>query len=249
MICRSESAGAGAPYVRRTWRYVELQFRGEVIQTRMLRWYPHWLQVGYTRTMLAALLLAPRPETIGVIGLGGGAQTKFCHRYLPGSRIEVVENDAQVLALRDAFQVPRDDARLSVTLGDGARWLQSRCERYAMLLVDAYDVDGIPPALSTQAFYQSCARALQPGGVMASNLYATDAELHLKRLRHAFKGNVCVLSEPGMENQVVFAWCGALPAISADVTLAGLPWLARRQLASPLRRLQQHLRRRNAEQG
>jgi spermidine synthase len=230
--------------VRRGWRYVELQFRGEVTQTRMLRWCPYWLQVGYTRTMLAALLLNPRPATIGIVGLGGGAQAKFCHRHLPHSRIEAVESDADVLALREAFYVPADDARFSVELGDGAAWLRSRANRYDLLLVDAYDVHGIPPALSTLAFHERCAAALAPGGVMASNLYATDVRAHINRLRHVFDGNVCVLDEPGMQNKVAFAWRDPLPAIDVKAALRALPWLARWQLAAPIRRLAGKLERR-----
>lgn len=241
MTPRTEYRAAGAPYLRRTWRYLELQFRGEVTQTRMLRCCPHWLQVGYTRTMLAALLLVPRPTTIGIVGLGGGAQTKFCHRYLPGSRIEAVENDAQVLALREAFRIPPDDARLAIELGDGAAWLAARGGRYDLLLLDAYDVRGIPPALSTATFYRQCAAALAPGGAMASNLYATDARTHIDRMRRAFAGNVRVLDEPGMANKVAFAWRDRPRAVDPDATLDGLPWLARRQLAASLRRLAREL--------
>ena len=71
---------SGGAHVRRSWRYLELQFRGDVTQTRMSRWFPQRLHIGYTRTMLAALWLHPQPQRIGIIGLGGGAQTKFCHR-------------------------------------------------------------------------------------------------------------------------------------------------------------------------
>ena len=139
-----------APYLHRGWRYLELQFRSGVAQTRMLRWCPDWLLIGYTRTMLAALLLRPRPVRIAVIGLGGGAQAKFCHRHLRHSRIEVVENDPGVLALRGAFRIPADDARLAVEPGDGATWLRERTGRYDLLLVDAYDIDGIPPAIALE---------------------------------------------------------------------------------------------------
>lgn len=229
------------PYLHRGWRYLELQFRGGVTQTRLLRWCPHWLAVGYTRTMLAALLLRPRPAMIGIIGLGGGAQARFCHRHLSGARIEAVESDPGVIALRDAFGVPADDARFMVELGDGADWLRTRAGRYDILLVDAYDIDGIPPALATVAFHRDCAAALAPGGVLASNLYATDVRTHLARMRHAFGGNVRVLDEPGMENQVAFAWRGTLPAFDADAALRMLPWLARLQLSVPFRRLAQRL--------
>jgi spermidine synthase len=231
----------GTPQVRRTWRHLELQFRSGVTQTRMLRWCPHWLAAGYTRTMLATLLLRPRPAAIGIVGLGGGAQARFCHRHLPGSRIEAVESDAGVLALRDTFRVPADDARFSVELGDGAHWLLPRAGRYDILLVDAYDVDGIPPALSALAFHRDCAAALAPGGVLATNLYATDARSHVGRMRHAFDGRVGVLDEPGMDNRVAFAWRDPLPALDVDAALRALPWLARLQLAAPFRRLAERL--------
>ncbi len=234
---------AGQVYVRRTWRYVELQFKGEVTQTRMLRWRPHVLHVGYTRTMLAALLLRPDPARVGIVGLGGGAQAKFCHRHLGASRVEAVESDAGVLALRGAFKIPPDDARLQVTHDDGARWLKRQRGRYDLLLVDAYDVDGIPSALSSQAFYADCQAALQPNGVMASNLYATDARRHLACLRRAFGGRVVVLAEPEMSNQVVFAWNGALPALDPEGVLRQLPGPARRQLRDGFRRLAEVLGR------
>lgn len=236
MIQRTEHR-AGAAYLRRDWRYLELQFRGEVTQTRMLRCCPHWLAVGYTRTMLAALLFNPRPARIGIVGLGGGAQAKFCHRHLPASRIEAVESDPSVLALRTAFRVPVDDARLSIELGDGAHWLSARTERYDLLLIDGYDVAGIAPSLSTPAFHRLCAAALTPGGVMASNLYATDLRAHVGAMRRAFHGRVCVLDEPGMENKVAFAWREAPRIVEAATVLRALPWLARRQLAAPIRRL------------
>jgi len=237
----------GAPQVRRTWRHLELQFRGGVAQTRMLRWCPHWLAVGYTRTMLATLLLRPRPALIGIVGLGGGAQARFCHRHLPGSRIEAVESNAGVLALRDIFRVPADDARFAVELGDGADWLRPRAGRCDILLVDAYDMDGIPPALTALAFHRDCAAALAPGGAMATNLYATDVRGHVGRMRNAFDGKVAVLDEPGMENRVAFAWRDPLPAFDVDAALRALPWPARLQLAASFRRLAERLCAASAE--
>lgn len=225
------------PYLQRSWRYLELRFREDVTQTRMLRWAPDWLQVGYTRTMLAALLLQPRPACIGVIGLGGGAQVKFCHRHLPQARIEGVECDPGVLALRSAFRIPADGPHLQITLGDGAAWLHARRERFDLLLVDAYDLQGIPPALASAGFLSDCRAALRPGGVLASNLYATDARSYLGRLRRAFDGRVKALDEPGMDNRVAFAWREAAAASAPAQVLAGLPWSARWQLARPIQRL------------
>lgn len=223
--------------LRRSACFLELQFEGAVTQTRMLRWAPDLLWVGYTRSMLAALWLQPRPRTIGIIGVGGGAQLKFCHRHLPDARIEAVENAADVLALRRDFRIPADSERLRVLHADGAQWLRAQRGRLDLLLVDAYGLGGIPPALSTQAFYDDCRAALAAGGVMASNLYATDTPRHQARLRQAFAGRCLLLPEPGMSNQVAIAWNGQPAPPTPRQALRTLPWSARRQLRAGFERL------------
>jgi len=197
------------PYLRRHWPYTSLQFEGSVTQSRMLTWWPWRLLVGYTRTMLAALLWQPAPRVIGMIGLGGGSQAKFIHRKLPDARLEVVENNAAVIALRRRFHLPEDGPRLQVAHGNGADFVREHKGRYDILLVDAYDVGGIPEALSTQAYYHDCRAALADGGVMASNLFCADADAHIERIERSFgRERVLVAAEPGMRNQVVFAWVG-----------------------------------------
>lgn len=226
--------------MRRNWRYTSLQFNRADAQSRMLSLHPDRLLIDYTRTMMGVLLLHPRPARIGMIGLGGGSQVKFCHRHLPHSRIEVVENNPGVIALRRRFKVPDDDARLQVDLGDGALWVRERPGRYDVLLVDGYDEGGIPAALSTQRYYQDCRNALAPGGVMASNLYCADAGRHVDRLRRAFGERVVVLEEAQQSNRVAFAWVGdPLPPGPIDVpaALATLPRKARVQLQDAFARL------------
>lgn len=236
MTAGQASGNAGA-YVRRTWRHLELRFNGAVTQTRMLRWAPDWLCIGYTRSMLAALWLHPAPRTIGIVGLGGGAQAKFCYRHWPQSRIEVVENDSGVLALRERFRIPADDARLAVTQDDGAMWLRQRRGRFDLLLVDAYGPGGIPPQLDCQHFYDLCRDALASDGVMAINLYDTDLFLHRTWLREAFGDHYLLLPEPGMSNEVAFAWRSSLEPASAQAWLRRLPPLVRWQLREGVRRL------------
>jgi spermidine synthase len=231
------SSAYGQPYVRRGWRYTTLQFTGEVTQSRMLTLWPDVLQVGYTRTMMACLLLRPRPRSIGIIGLGGGSQAKFCHRHLADARIEAVESHPGVLALRDAFRIPADGGRFAAVLDDGARLLKQRRNGYDMLLVDAYDMHGLPATMSSQTFYDDCRDALAEGGAMAINLYATDMRRHLARLRRSFDGHVLVLDEPQMSNRVAFAWRDGRPQGELQDALALLPRPARRQLASSFARL------------
>ncbi|MDO5505725.1 MAG: fused MFS/spermidine synthase [Pseudoxanthomonas suwonensis] len=192
--------------IDRGWRLREIGFAEGVTQSRMLRLAPDRLFVPYTRTMLGALLLRPDPRRIGIIGLGGGSQVKWCHRHLPAACIEVVEINPHVIAMRRRFRIPDDDARLTVIEGDGARFVQQCPGRYDLLLVDGYDEQGIPAALATQGFHDACHAALAPGGAMASNLYAPELAPHLARLRRSFGKRLLLLPEPTMRNQVAFGW-------------------------------------------
>lgn len=226
--------------LRRYGEYTALQFVRGQTQSRMRTADPDHLLIDYTRTMLGCLLWQPRPARIGIVGLGGGSQAKFCHRHLPGARIEVVENHPGVIALRRAFRIPDDDARLEVVLDDGARFLQARPGRYDLLLVDGYDETGIPEALSTQAFYDACRASLAPGGAMACNLYCADAERHVARLQGGFGGRVCVVEEAKMSNRVAFAWHPDARSPNAETVvqvLAGMAPQVVEQLAPVLVRV------------
>lgn len=222
--------------VRRGWT-TTLRFKHSVTQSQMLTLWPDRLQVGYTRTMLAALLLQPQPARIGILGLGGGSQAKFCHRWLPDARIEACEANADVLALREVFHIPPDSERFRSVHADAARLIRQRHAAYELLLLDAYDAHGIPEALSGQNFYDDCRDALSADGVLAVNLYSTTARRHITKLRHSFHDRVVVLDEPHMSNRVVFAWREQARAHPLKQVLAGLPWSPRWQLRQGLRRL------------
>lgn len=248
--------GGARPRLRHHDGLVSLQFARRQTQSRMRADDPDYLLIDYTRTMLAVLLLQPAARRVGMVGFGGGSQAKFLHRHAPWLQVEAVENNAGVLALREDFGVPPDDDRLRVVLGDGAAFVADRPAAFDLLLVDGYDLTGIPAVLSTAAFYRDCHAALADGGAMSVNLYGVDHAAHVAHLRAAF-GDACVavVEEPKMSNRVAFAWRGARPAcagadaaaprIDADATaaatrvdavLARFPPVARNQLAACFRR-------------
>ncbi len=113
------------PYLLQSGLTTSLHFAGNEIQSQMWKHDPEALALEYTQTMMGFVLFNLAPSRIAMVGLGGGSLAKFCHRHLPDSDIVVVEINAQVLALRETFQVPSDDARFRVLLGDGAE----RCAR------------------------------------------------------------------------------------------------------------------------
>jgi spermidine synthase len=215
--------------------------RGE-LQSRMRLDSPCGLEVDYTRTMMGFLLFHPAPAHIGMIGLGGGSIAKFCHRFLPGSRMTVLEINPHVIALRGHFQVPPDDERFEVLAADGALYLQTRAPRYSVLLVDGFDQEGQPAALCSQRFYDDCLAALPDGGVLAVNLHYDhpDYPLLFERIRRSFGGNAVEIVTLEKSNAIVFARKGAPispQALSLAGSLAGLDARARATLKPELARM------------
>lgn len=201
------------PFVRETLRHKSLHFSSSETQSLMLKAFPFSLAEEYTRAMTGFLVFQPRPRRIAMIGLGGGSLAKFCYRELPDARIDVVEINPHVVALRDEFHVPPDDARFRVVPGDGADFVKRARRRYDVLLVDAYTRDGVPPNLSTPAFLDDCRRALRDGGVLVMNLSGARAHPIADRLADVFAFTFA-LSENRGANRIVYAFRSE-PAIAA----------------------------------
>lgn len=238
------------PFVYESLTTKALHFSICEIQSRMDVRDPHALDLEYTRTMMAFLLFVACPSDIVMIGLGGGSLAKFCHRYLPEARIQVVEINPHVIALRDHFHVPADSERFRVVRGDGAEFVRLRGTRPDVLLVDGFDSDGLPARLSSQRFYDDCHEMLQPGGMMVANLHYGHRhyERHVDRIRRGFANAVLVADDSELSNSVIFACKGtALDTARAGVVRRprGLDRAAGDQLLDAFARVNRALRDRD----
>lgn len=195
------------PFVYETLTAKALHFSICEIQSRMMLRDPFALDLEYTRTMMGFLLFVPDPRRIAMIGLGGGSLAKFCHRHLRHACLEVVEINPHVIALRDEFHVPPDDARLRIIHADGAQYVQEHTPQADVLFVDGFDSEGLPGTLCSQRFYDDSHELLQPGGMMVVNLHHghRQYERHLDRIRRSFAGAMLVVDDSDLSNSIVFA--------------------------------------------
>ena len=196
------------PYVHEDAHSRTLHFSIHEVQSQMWLQAPDALALPYTRVMMGFLLFHPSPERMAMVGLGGGSIAKFCHAHLPGTRLDVVEVNPHVIALREAFRTPPDGERVQVMRADGAEFVQRVTVPYDVILLDGYDDQGLPAALSSQVFYDGCARALRPGGVLVANFPAglRGAKACIQRIRRALGGLVLQVSDEDMANVVVMAF-------------------------------------------
>ena len=182
----------------------QLYFDKRHIQSAMRLDDPYALELVYTRMMMAFLLFAPSPAEVLIIGLGGGSLAKFCHRYLPGTRITVVEVNAEVIALRQHFAVP-DDERMGIVHADALEYLPGNDEKYAAILLDAFDAEGIAPSFADPGFYPAAAARLRPNGVFVANLVGDRVRWQgqLKMMWSAFSRRVRIAPVPSEEEHYI----------------------------------------------
>jgi len=192
------------------------------VQSAMHKAKPDKLIIGYTRTMMGFLLFNPSPQSIAMIGLGGGSMAKYCRKHLPDAEFTAVEVNERVIALRDEFHVPPDSPCFKVVRSNGADYVAHRADKVDVLLVDGFVMDGLPYELSTAGFYDNCYAKLNNGGVMVANLLATDVKFgtYVSRIRDSFDDKVVTVNAEEDDNKIVFAYKGTDFPIEMDVLMS-----------------------------
>lgn len=175
-----------------------LHLGSETVQSSMKLADPYELVLSYTRAMMAFLLFRPQPRHVVMIGLGGGSLTKFMYHHFPDTRTTTIESQAGVVAVaRQYFQVPADDERLSVEIGEGGAWVAAHPECCDVLMVDGYDGIEQVSEICSADFYANAHAALADDGLLVVNLWNSDLrfDAYLQRIENVFAAVVCVPAE------------------------------------------------------
>jgi spermidine synthase len=217
-----------------------LHFGTEWVQGAMRLRKPQHIELEYAQQMMAWLLFLETPKRIVQLGLGAAALTKFAHRFLKGAKIEAVElNPAVVVAARTMFELPVDDARLTVHEADAWDFVNNRTNHGTIgaLQIDVYDATARGPVLDSVAFYRAVRACLTHAGIVTVNLFGDHPSFvrNMKRLNEAFDGRVFALPEVHDGNRVAVAFSG--PTLNVPfATLQQRAKLIEAQLGLPARK-------------
>ncbi len=183
-----------------------LRFGNGVAQSEMRLSAPFELTLSYTRLMLGFVLFNSEPKHILLVGLGGGSLSKYCYQQFPQARITTLEINPDVIALREQFLIPPDDARFQIIQTDASEYLAHHDLTADVILLDGYDAVGLPEGICSSSFYSNCWRALSEQGVLVANLWRDVAalEIYLTRLRGIFDGRVWWSRPNDSNNLIVF---------------------------------------------
>jgi spermidine synthase len=135
---------------------------------------PDKMVFSYTRMMTSALFLNPAPKNVLIVGLGGATLPRALERILPDAVIDTVEIDPAVGRVAEQYFGYRQGPRQRLFVEDGRAFVeraQREGRQYGMVMLDAFDVDYIPPHLLTVEFLQHVRAILAPDGVLVANTF------------------------------------------------------------------------------
>jgi spermidine synthase len=227
-----------------------LYFGSSAKQSEMDISQPERLVLSYTQAMMAGLLFCPAPRSVLLIGLGGGSLVRFLLHHFPACHIDVVEFRADVVKLAYGYFYLPDDNRLDIIIDDGFDFLaanRSADKRYDLILVDAFDHDGIATSIKSSPFFDACRASLNDQGVTAINLWNSQRDQFaatMANLESAFHD--CVLELPVKDKGNVIAF--ATPSkerCPSFKTLKPIAEMLEQQLELPFGTYLRELRRHN----
>jgi len=153
-----------------------LHFGSPPRQSSMRITDPYRLELDYARAMTSWLLFKDTlAEKALLVGLGGGSLAKHLLYHFSDCHLDVVEYRQSVVKVaRSYFGLPFDQ-RLKIIIGDGAHVLHNRvtshAQHYGLILIDAFDHEGMAPSICNENFFNICKTLLKPDGLLLVNLW------------------------------------------------------------------------------
>ena len=176
---------------------------------------PKAMILVYTRMMMTGLLLQPRPQSVLMIGMGGGTIPSVLSELYPSAKISVVEIDPAVVDVAEEYFDFAATDNMQVAIQDGRVFVKRAAlngARYDLIFLDAFNGDYIPEHLMTQEFLQEVKSLMSPGAVMVANTFAVSRLYHHESTTfHAVFGDFLNLKSPSSANRVILAVNGPLP--------------------------------------
>ncbi len=192
--------------------------------------HPDRFVMTYPKMMLGSLYLNPVPQSVLIIGLGGGTLPRALRQLLPETRIDVVEIDPAVVRVASRYFGFAASDKTHVIESDGRVYVKRALrgsQRYDLIMLDAFDHEYIPEHLLTQEFLQEVKSLLTPNGVLAANTFSSSGLYDYESVTYEkVFGRFFNLKR---ENRVIVTRVGPLPD-AAQLRTTG------EQFADPFRR-------------
>ena len=139
---------------------------------------PHAMQLGYTSSFFASLLIREPQEHVLIVGLGGGGMVRFLNHAFPLTMVEAVEIDPVVVDVAKNYFGTMEGPMTKIHVADAFDYLKEPHGPFDALYMDAFlkpsvdsGLENVTQRLKTLEFLQSLRQQLKPGGIVAFNLH------------------------------------------------------------------------------
>ncbi len=126
--------------------------------------------LSYPRHASAALLVAPAPQSMLVLGMGAGSVGRLMQQQLPDLQVDMVEIDPAVAEIAEQYMGFRPQPSQRVHIDDARRFLENSDRQWDYIYADTYIGSAVPFHLTTVEFFAEVRQHLAPGGVFGVNL-------------------------------------------------------------------------------
>ena len=189
--------------------------RGDRNQTCMMLDDPNRLVFDYTRMSFAGLMLQQAPQSILVIGLGGGSIPMTFADLFPSAQIDVIEIDDAVVKVAKEYFHFNETQNMKVYVGDGRPFIKRaalRGNKYDYIVLDAFSGDYIPEHMLTREFLEEVKAIMTRDSVLVANTFSTSRLYDHESVTYqrAF-GEFYNFKLPTSGNRIIIAQLGLLP--------------------------------------
>ncbi|MDD9891027.1 MAG: fused MFS/spermidine synthase [Gammaproteobacteria bacterium] len=190
--------------------------RGDRNQTCMMVNDPDLLVFDYTRMSFAGMLLNSAPQSILVIGLGGGSIPMTFSDLFPDAKIDIVEIDEAVVRVAEEYFYYSDTENMKVYIDDGRPFIKRagiRGEKYDYIVLDAFSGDYIPEHMLTSEFLGEVKTIMTEDSVLVANTFSTSRLYDHESVTYqrAF-GEFYNFKLPTSGNRIIIAQLDTLPS-------------------------------------
>lgn len=198
-----------------------LHFGSEARQSTMSLAEPDKLLSLYARAMMGWLLFKECSEHLLMIGLGGGVLPKYFLNHFAEGQIKVIEYRRNVVKVAHGYFGLPLSPRLKIKVEDAAVYMRRQSVKHSaqhdLIMVDAFDHEGMAEVVIQTAFFDSCKTLLTDDGMLVINAWGTNKTLFTQiiwNLQQTFSDTILCLPVRGRGNVIVFAFNEKIPSLS-----------------------------------
>jgi len=165
---------------------------------------PH---LEYARNTILGLVFYPAPQSILVLGLGGGSIPMMYHNFCTQTHIDVVEIDPEIAVIAKTYFHFITLPSMQLHIDDAYNFVKKITKSYDIIILDTYIGNEFPRSLSTTEFISELKRLLSTNGILIANVISSRLMYFKKMLKkNGFMHNgIWLLPGTRSKNIVVFA--------------------------------------------